>query len=288
MADEVGAGGTPHCHLVLQFSAPVRFSTIKNLFPTAHIDPLLGSVAQARDYVAKAGKWETSEKKETSIEGTFEEWGTIKEEHKGKRSDLDYLYQQIKAGASDFEILENNPNYLRHISLIDRVRQTVTQESVKSCFRHLTVTYIYGETNLGKTQSVYETHGYDAVFRVTDYKHPFDSYSGQRVMCFDEYADGFSIRNFLTYLDGYPLELPCRYSNKWATYDTVYILSNRPLTDQYQDEQFNDPSVWRAFLRRITTIIQFLPDGKRVHYRVDDNFQIVPCNIGDTAPGFPV
>lgn len=287
MSDEIGEKGTPHTHVFIAFRSPVRWSTIQKQFPTAHIDTVLGTAAQTRDYVAKAGKWATSEKKETSVEGTFEECGTLPEEQQGRRSDLDYLYQQIKDGASDYEILEANPKYLRHINLLDKVRQAVAKENATQGFRNLSVYYLFGETGLGKTRYVMETYGYDGVYRVTDYKHPFDNYNGEHVIFFDEFASSFDIRSFLTYIDGYMLQLPCRYANKWALYDTVYIVSNSPLTDQYRDEQFNNPSVWRAFLRRLTCIVQFLPDNQRAYYKVDDNFDIVPVGLDDTTPDFP-
>lgn len=289
MSDEIGEKGTPHTHVFIAFRSPVRWSTIQKQFPTAHIDTVLGTAAQTRDYVAKAGKWATSEKKETSVEGTFEECGTLPEEQQGRRSDLDYLYQQIKSGCSNYEILENNASYLRLINHIDKVRETVTKEDVKNRFRSLNVVYAFGDSNLGKTKSVYDRHGYDAVYRVTNYngRGSFDGYAHQQVLCLDSYASGFPIRELLTYLDGYPLELPCRYANKWAAYDTVYILSTSPLSDQYRDEQFSDPAVWRAFLRRLTCIVQFLPDNQRAYYKVDDNFDIVPVGLNDTTPVFP-
>lgn len=47
-------------------------------------------------------------------------------------------------------------------------------------------------------------------------------------------------------------------------YTTVYITSNLPLEKQYRGEQWDRPETWRAFLRRIHNIIEFLPDGTTV------------------------
>lgn len=55
----------------------------------------------------------------------------------------------------------------------------------------------------------------------------------------------------LKYCDIYPIELPARYSNKFACYDTVYILSNWELERQYLEQQKEDTESWNAFLRRI-------------------------------------
>lgn len=287
ISDEIGAEGTPHTHVFLAFRSPVRWSTISKQFPGVHLDPVIGTATQARDYVAKTGKWETSEKKETSVEGTFEEYGTLPEEQQGRRSDLDFLYQQIKEGASDYDILESNPKYLRHINLFDKARQAVAKENVVQGFRHLKVIYLFGETGVGKTRYVFETHGYRNVYRVCDYKNGFDNYSNEAVLFLDEYNSNFDLRTLLTYCDGYVLQLPCRYANKWAAYDTVYIVSNSPLPDQYRDEQTNSPPVWRALLRRITEIVEFLPNGEKAYYKVDDDFNIVPAVIDLTTPSFP-
>ena len=67
----------------------------------------------------------------------------------------------------------------------------------------------------------------------------------------------------LNYLDGYPLDLPCRYNNKIACFTKVYIISNLPLNDQYRDIQREYEETWKAFLRRIHKVMYFTSDGIR-------------------------
>ena len=55
----------------------------------------------------------------------------------------------------------------------------------------------------------------------------------------------------LKFLDGYPLMLPCRYSNKVACFTKVFLVSNIPLSDQYPNVQVTEPETYRAFCRRI-------------------------------------
>lgn len=285
MSDEIGEKGTPHTHVFIAFRSPVRWSTIQKQFPTAHIDTVLGTAAQTRDYVAKTGKWATSQKKETSVESTFEDFGALPEEQQGRRSDLDYLYQQIKDGASDYEILESNPKYLRHINLIDKARLAVAKEAATTEYRPVTITYIYGDHGVGKTRFVLEN--YDSLFRVTRYKNAFDNYARQTTIFLDSYYNGFPLGDLLQYTEGYATELDCRYCNKLSNWDSVVIASTKPITDQYKEDQFNDRDAWRAFLRRVTTIIHFLPNDEKVHYKVDDDYNIVPVGLDDTTPVFP-
>lgn len=282
---EIGINGnTPHFHIFLYSgTSPIRFSRLKKLLPSAHIDKALGTVVENRDYVAKKGKWATTDKAKTNIE--FTEYGVVPEENQGKRNDILELYNQIKQGFDDFQLLESNPNNMRLLSAIEKTRQTITRENVKNSFRKLTVTYIFGKTGVGKTRYVMDTFGYDKVFRVTDYKHPFDNYGNQDVICFDEFADGIAIRDMLKYLDGYPLELPCRYANRWAAYTQVFILSNSALDEQYKTEQFDHPELWHALLRRLTTVQQFLPNGQKLSYTITDDYNIIPDNDLETGFG---
>ena len=284
IATEIGEQGTPHIHIFICFSSPVRFSTIKKRFPAAHIDTCKGTAQENRDYVAKEGKWKSTVKSETST-GDFIEFGTCPDEKQGKRNDIVNLYAQIKAGATDFELLESNPQNMRLLSCIEHTRQTIAKENVKNSFRNLNVTYIFGATGVGKTRYVMESFGYENVFRVTDYKHPFDNYSGQDIICFDEYYEGIPIRDMLKYLDGYPLELPCRYANKWAAYTKVFILSNFTLDEQYVNEQLDYPELWHALLRRFTTIQHFLPNGQKQTYTITDSYNIIPDTDLETGFG---
>lgn len=261
LADEVGQEGTFHTHVYLCGSSAIRFASIKRRFPEAHIEIARGTSEENRNYITKTGKWENDEKHETTITGSFEEWGELPVEHQGERNDLEALYSMIKDGLSNYEILESNPGFMLRINDIERARQTIRSEQFRKQFRKLDVTYIWGPTGLGKTRSILEEYGYENVFRVTDYKHPFDSYNGQDIIVFDEYHSQFTVSQFLNFLDGYPLELPARYANKIACYTKVYIVSNIDLLQQYHVIQLDQPETWAAILRRINHVITFLPDG---------------------------
>lgn len=162
----------------------------------------------------------------------------------------------------NFEILESSPEHLMNIDKIERARQVIREKEYGNQFRHLTVIYLYGRTASGKTRHVMESHGYENVYRVTDYKHPFDGYQSQHVICFEEFRSNLPIGSMLNYLDGYPLELPCRYNNKIACYETVYIISNIPLEEQYQSTQRDEKETWNALLRRIHKKVEYNSQGK--------------------------
>ncbi len=256
MSDEIGQQMTYHIHFYLAFKDACRFSTLKNLFPWAHFEMAKGTSQQNRDYVFKEGKWANDKKKETNLPDTHEEFGELPlERGQGYRSDIEDLYDMVKQGMSNFEILENSPQYLLNIDKVEKVRQIVKEENYKTVFRQLNVNYIYGHTGVGKTRGIMEMYGYENIFRITDYDHPFDNYKGQDVVIFEEFRNSLKIQDMLNYLDGYPLELPCRYSNKIACYTKVYIITNIPLSSQYEGTQKNYKETWDAFLRRIHRVI---------------------------------
>ena len=102
-----------------------------------------------------------------------------------------------------------------------------------------------------------EQYGYVKVYRITDYKHPFDSYHGQDVIVFEEFRNSLPIDNMLNYLDGYPLELPARYMNRIACFTKVYIISNWNFEEQYTAIQHKYYETWNAFVRRIDKIVTY-------------------------------
>ena len=268
LADEMGLQEhTPHTHIFLVSSiSAIRFSTVKSLFPTAHIEQAQGTSEENRAYIMKSGKWANDPKADTSVAGTFEEWGECPIEHPGERTDLAILYESIKNGLSNYEIMERNPDYMLNLEKIERERQAVREQQFRETFRQLETIYIWGPTGTGKTRGVMETHGYCGVHRVTDYSHPFDSYAGEEVLLLDEYASNFKIRDLLNYLDGYPLTLPARYSNRVACYTKVYIISNLCLSRQYPEVQYESPATYAALLRRIQKVRRYTAPGEYEEY----------------------
>lgn len=261
MSDEQGLEEhTPHTHIYLAFKNAVEFKSIQTRFYGAHIEAANGSHSENRDYVAKSGKWLNDDKHGTSIDGTFEESGELPPERSAREAQSEAVYAMIKDGASNADILEAFPTAMNKLEHIERTRQTLLEEENKNKFRQLSVYYIWGAPGVGKTRSVMEKYGYANVYRVTNYKNPFDQYKGQRVMLFDEFRSSLPITEMLNYLDGYPFMLPCRYSDKAACYDTVYIVTNIPMEEQYPNVQFESPNTWRAWLRRINHIYELRSD----------------------------
>lgn len=266
-------GSCYHSHLYLYFTSRVRFSTVKKYFPVAHIEEVKGSFQDMLSYLKKSGKWEKDgSKQEQKVEGSFEEWGTRpkgKEKNAGNRE----LFEMLKAGYTNCQILEENADYIKYFEKMDRIRTGIKVEEYKNKIRmDLKVIYIYGATGTGKTRGVLEKHKPENVYRINEYIHPFDEYQYQDIILFDEFRDSLKLSDMLCYLDIYPVSLPARYENRFACFSKVYIVSNWSLEAQYGDLQKKDRESWEAFLRRIHEVYVYHKDGKITKYDSVDSY----------------
>lgn len=270
MCDEIGGKTkTYHTHIFIFRKNPLRFSRLQKLFPKVDLRMCKGTAQENRDYIRKEGKYKDSEKAETNLKDTFAEFGDVPDEQQGKRNDLLTLYELIKGGKSNFEILEENPYYMDRLNTIDKVRELQRYEEYKNKRRlDLQVEYWCGASGQGKTRTLMDRYGDGNVYRVTDYKHPWDMYRGQDVVIFEEfYSERFELPDMLNWLDVYPVDLPCRYNNKTACYTKVFFTSNKPLDEQYRSWQREEPESWKAFLRRIHCIKVFDKNGNIKDYK---------------------
>ena len=261
MCDEIGEQGTPHTHLYLYSPNAILFSTLQQRFMGAHIEAAKGSHRENRDYIRKEGRWLDDAKHETNLPETFEESGTLPIERDKRESVSSEILSLIQSGSSNAEILVQYPSAMNRLQYVEAARQTLLEERYCNQWRDLEVTYLWGPTGVGKTRGIMEKYGYSNVYRVTNYDHPFDDYKGQDVILFEEFRSSLPIQDMLKYLDGYPLMLPCRYSNKAACFTKVYLVSNIPLSAQYPNVQVSEPETYRAFCRRINQgDFEMLPD----------------------------
>lgn len=258
MCDEIGEQGTPHTHLYLAFRNAAEFTMIQEHFYGAHIEVARGSHRENRDYIRKEGKWQDDAKHETNLPDTFEESGELPPEPERNQKQTEAIMEMVANGASNAEILREYPTAMTRLSHIEQARQTLIEDKYRDEFRELAVTYLYGDTGTGKTRSVMEEYGYRNVYRVTNYDHPFDNYKGELVIIFEEFRSSLPVADMLKYLDGYPVMLPCRYADKVACFDKIYIISNIPLERQYPGVQYNEPETYKAFLRRIHHVEEML------------------------------
>lgn len=251
--EEGGHTGYRHYQLFMQATSRIRLSTVRARLEKKHgihvnyIEPRRYSAASCVTYVSK---------KETRQAGPFIHGDFDMHEDQGKRTDLEELRDAVVKGASVNEILNDPELSLKAARFMPWLEKMVgAQQAARFSQedREVTVHYLWGKPGLGKTRSVLDGDR-SQIFRVTNYEHPFDDYSGQSTLILDEFAGQLPFQLLLNVLDRYPCKLPCRFHDTWAGWTTVWIISNKPLERQYQDVE---PQVRAALDRRITTNEEF-------------------------------
>lgn len=266
----ISAEGLPHLHMVLEDENKARFSSLKKLFPPAHLEPTKGTKEQAEDYIQKNGKF--SEKGEKVI--YISRRGEIKG-LQGHRNDLDEIDKLIKQGFSPNEILNEKFSYRRYEKLI---REAYFNAKLRSTppVREVNVHWLVGESGSGKSYTyvqLCEKHGRDNVYIITDFSHPFDKYNGEDIIFIDDFRGRVPYETFLnSWLTSYTVQASCRYSNVYGLWTEVYITSVLPPERCYSNmvSGNEDLDSYQQLLRRITDITYFYFDsfGERRRYTV--------------------
>ena len=234
---------TEHIQATIFFTIGKRFQTLKSYFPTAHIEKVLGSNAQVRDYCSKS---------DTRIMGPFE-LGTFSEE--GARTDKKNFLSLLHSGVSNMELSHLYPSlYMKERNKLDLIRSDV-YECYSSMLRDVDVTYVYGDSGVGKSTYVRRKLGLKDTFFVSLYDNSmFTNYKNQDNVVFDEFAGQIDLQQLNKLLDVQPCELRGLNCSKWATYHHVYIISNYSYKELYRNKNYKDTLLY-SFNRRIHNII---------------------------------
>lgn len=254
---EIGDTGNHHMHMVLEDPAKVRFSAIQKLFKGIHIEPTRGNKEQAEDYIFKRGSFE--EKSHTVIVPAVLR-GSIKA-NKGARKDLDIIQELLEQGHNPNEIMDISINFRKHENLIRRQYYRMQIKNV-ALHRDIKVYWHVGESGCGKSFSytkLCDIHGTDNVYLLTDYDNGgFDNYCAEPILFMDEFKGNMRFQTLLNYLDRYPVQVHCRYSNAYALWNEVHITSVFPPEEAYNfmvEESMRNKDKIIQLKRRITEII---------------------------------
>lgn len=259
----ISADGLHHIHMVLEDSIAMRFSAIKKSYACGmHFEATKGNKQQVEDYINKRGKFE--EKGEIIVCSTIR--GEIKG-CQGKRTDLDVIGDLINQGLTPSEILEQSFSYRRYETMIKRAFFDKRMRETP-ILRDVNVSFHCGESGSGKTFTyvqLCEKYGADNVYLLTDYgKGGFDNYNGQPVLCMDEFRGQIPFSQLMNLLDGYRVQIPCRYSNGYALWTEVHIFTVLPPEMIYKAmvEENRGIDTYEQLSRRIDFVVyHYCEDG---------------------------
>jgi len=180
---EVGDSNTPHIQGYIEFTKSIRFSTLKKLIPTAHIENRKGSSKQASDYCKKDNK--------------YEEYGTQAEQ--GKRTDLHEVATMLQEGSTIRQTGLTYPEqYIKYHKGIEKFKALLIEPRDEEP----DIIVLWGLSGTGKSRQAREM--------VTEpyIHHPqqgvwFDGYEGQTSVIFEEFRGQFPYGMLLSLTDRY-------------------------------------------------------------------------------------
>lgn len=272
---ERGAGGYMHWQIVVHHSNSINFQTLKNKLPTAHIEPV-ESLEASYHYCTKISSRVPGHA--PLIKGDWSKYAKVRQ---GKRSDLDKLYERILQGMEAVdEILLSSPVAFKHPQLVERLVEA-RDRAVVPPWRDVQVSVLWGASGTGKTRTALSAFP-GRTCRVTHYHRGcFDGLrASDAVLVLDEFTGADSIRlgELLPIIDGHPVSLSARYSDRVAGFSEVFICSNVPPWYWYP---YENSEVLTALCRRIDTVTEYKSSGETVNWDMEE----VRCRITEGAFG---
>lgn len=183
-----------------------------------------GTSLQNAEYITKL---------QTSIAGTYTEFGTMVE-HQGFRSDWLDIHSMVEADNTICEILKKYPKKIVYIKAIKEYISDFIKEKYKyKKFEQKDVSVLIGEAGVGKTSAVmneYNTKEKGGAYLYDgdngDGKLWFDGYSDQETLVLDDFYGGIKHSKMLHLLDGYHYRLPVKGGFVESRIKRIFITSN--------------------------------------------------------------
>lgn len=202
-----------------------------------HLEATKGTQQQNIDYVSK---------EESAIPNTHFFFGV--KQAQGKRTDIQSLALLIQSGASDMDIVLENPAFLRFDRFIGKLRNVYNRELSRQ-IRTIEVTYIWGPPGTGKSHLAYEMMQKNNMdfFQPSPPKNGelwFTDYTREKILWIEEFSNDINRALLLRITDKYPLTIDTKGGHTYALWTHVVITANIDPT-RLED----------ALQRRLSTVI---------------------------------
>ncbi|WP_165365149.1 hypothetical protein [Bifidobacterium pseudolongum] len=261
--EEGSKTGYDHFQIFAQWESPTRLSSIRKAFNSRgwsvqYMAPRMYSVSSCLAYCSKS---------KTRIEGPWNK-GEAQLPSTDAKTMLLEAENDLAEGSTTVDALLLNPETRsaarRHLTYLRAIEEASLRNRWSKTDRHVTTHLLWGPPRTGKTWSLtHERYDYNDVYRVTDWRNPWDSYQSQPVLILDEFEGQPDFHVLCQILEGYPMELPARYSNKFAAWREVWIVSNATLdelVDLYRQRGVSE-SMLPSLPGRISEIIHHTAPG---------------------------
>lgn len=216
-------------------------TAIQSQWTTAHIEPMKGSVVCNEAYCSK--------------EGRLQEYG-VKPNEPGVTNALLNYKHEIDLGKRVLDIAEDDKMFGTYCQYRGGLKEYEQHKRAKAFreagYKRKHVEIITGLPGVGKTRSVFDTHGYANVYTMPDKSGKWaGSYDGQPAVVFNDVASGdiMPITTFLEWTDGHPIEVPVKGGYTIWSPEHIYFTSNQSFANWWPTAA---PDHITAAVRRVT------------------------------------
>lgn len=261
----ISADGLPHLHCVFESSQPIRFSAVKKLYKSMHLEETKGNKDQVEAYIQKKPPFDEKGEKVICQVRKGELQGAMRKEKL-----LQQIEEMISQGMRPEQIMSLSIYFRQYESLI---RKTYFAKRFKEApkKRQVHVYWHVGEASSGKSYTfvkLCEQYGEDSVYMYSDSDNgALDRYQAEPILFIDEFKGQMSYARLLRITDKYKTPLHARYTDVYALWNEVHITSVFPPESVYQN-MVNDSvqgiDTIQQLLRRLTAVIY--------HYKKDNEY----------------
>lgn len=244
--------GTIHFQFFVNFKNARYFTWVKKTLPYGcHFKPMRSTKTHCKNYCSKS---------DTRVSGYYEIGEFVEERG---RTDLSKALKMQDEGVPLEEIEEIFPvQTFMYRNIFKQRENEKLNKKLSSRLRDVEVTFIYGDSGVGKNTLLRKMYGLDNVFYLHKYDNSsFTNYNYQEILVMDEFSGKFKITEMNMMLNVEPCELRGLNCLKYANYKKVYIISNYSLKELYRDVQQTEPKIYQTFNRRIHRIVRIDKEG---------------------------
>lgn len=222
---EQTASGQHHWQGMVIYQHPRTLNAVIKKWKPAHVELMMGTPEQARDYCKKEGK--------------FTEHGNFPEQ--GKRNDITEFVNQIMEGTlTPTDILMEHPT-MYHI--YGRTFIAAYDEFLRTRFRTkmTKLIWIFGKTGKGKSNWAFKFFNPDTDYEWSDDNGWWDNYRQQPKVIIDEFRGQLKMNELLRLADRHPLSVSRRGRPPMPfTSETIIITSALKPSEIYCNLSEND------------------------------------------------
>lgn len=255
---ELSETGTPHYQGYIELSKPYRLAALKNIpgLERAHFDPRKGTRDQARKYCTPCKKGPEGSVDPTYVDGPWEH-GDFGEKKPGQRNDIVRLYESVKEGKSNKQLLEESPaSYMRYYKAVAHVRHVIAP---KREFK-TEVYVVWGDTGLGKSFFAKENTENAYWKQRGDW---WDEYDGSSDVIIDDFYGWIKWDTLLRLTDENPCQVEIKGGHVNFAPKRIIFTSNAWPNKWYTNEHIK----FETFARRVTKWIYFT--GYKTYLQAD-------------------